>query len=180
MIKHPKQILDAMHPIGEIESLGASCIREHHTVSAPMMHNQRTRFYQAIHTWTLPFDTELDATFTAERFEHKVVKLFREELQVGDELFDGRVYIKTGTREPLAELLSVEPVQSAILFFVASGGAVGMRGERLVITGGPTEQPTDLELYEEASLLAHIIAYHDGWRPQHIAGVPKSLWDVSV
>lgn len=60
-------------------------------------------------------DRELQLTLSPELLHHKLLKLFVEELQVGDPSFDDHIYIRTNTKNRAADLLGNEGVQSALL-----------------------------------------------------------------
>ena len=70
---------------------------------------------------------------TRQRMRHRVLKLFVHELEVGDPLFDDRVFISTETPEETQRVMDEEGVQSAILALVA-----GMEdaSDHLTLAGG--------------------------------------------
>jgi hypothetical protein len=57
--------------------------------------------------------------FSSEHLGHKLIKLFSDELQAGDPIFDDRIYVDTEQRDATAALLASETIQSALLQLVA-------------------------------------------------------------
>lgn len=68
------------------------------------------------------------ATFAAEGLTARFVKLFRSELQTGDEVFDQAVYVRTDTPGTTAALLARYDVRERIGDVVASNGRVAIDG----------------------------------------------------
>ncbi len=90
---------------------------------------QRThRYYNLQVIGALPRIIGIEAVFQRETLEHKLIKLFAREIQVGDPLFDDHIYIRTKDREELSGLLASEGFQSVVMELVT-----GM--DRLKITG---------------------------------------------
>ena len=73
---------------------------------------------------TLPRSTGVQATFTAEDFGDKLLKIFKAEIQIGDPLFDAEVHIKTDTTEQTTALLQSTDLRAIIERVITSGGAI--------------------------------------------------------
>ncbi|HCH65558.1 MAG TPA: hypothetical protein DFR83_22335, partial [Deltaproteobacteria bacterium] len=80
---------------------------------------------------TLPVDSGLTLRCVKERWYHHISRLFRSELEVGDPIFDDHIYVAEGTSAAVADLLSHEGIQSAILL-VGAGGSFVLEGPTLV------------------------------------------------
>lgn len=74
-------------------------------------------------------DPSLGFTCATQGLHHRAIKLFVDEVEVGDPIFDDRVYVRASDREGTAAVLASEGVQSAILTFL-----VGMRNDRFVFS----------------------------------------------
>lgn len=73
---------------------------------------------------TLGKSTGVQATFGPEGLSARFGKLFKDEIQTGDPLFDEHVHVKTATEEATAKLLEAEDVRTVIERVVSDGGAV--------------------------------------------------------
>ena len=73
---------------------------------------------------TFPHHVDVAATFIPERAGHKMVKLFKDELQAGDPLFDDAIYIKDVDREGTRKLIANRDAQQAILDLVGNSGTL--------------------------------------------------------
>lgn len=80
---------------------------------------------------------DVRAAFTREHLGAKLAKLFRfrDEIQVGDAIFDDVVLITTETEQATRQWLDDEGVQSAILDMVADGLSVKIEGETIHARG---------------------------------------------
>src|ERR1700712_357739 len=72
-------------------------------------------------TLTLPTASAVKAEFSAEGVAKKITKFFRHELQTGDAIFDGAVYITTDTQEATACFLMSPDVRVLVAALVAIG-----------------------------------------------------------
>ena len=108
---------------------------------------------------TLPVDPGLQLQCIKEQ-GYPLRKLFRKELQVGDPIFDDHVYIYEGDSEAVADLLSHEGIQSAILL-VSIHGSFVLDGPRLSTRCIFRLRPTDEDLraveLEVAAAALHIV-----------------------
>ena len=77
-------------------------------------------------TLTLGRSTGVRATFGPEGLSARFGKLFKNEIQTGDPLFDEHVHVKTETEEATAKLLEAEDVRTVIERVVSDGGAVAI------------------------------------------------------
>lgn len=89
-----------------------------------------------LHHVTISIDVEeavpVAAHFEPEKVKHRLVKLFKEELQAGDARFDDAIYIVDDHRHATEQLLHIEGAREAILVLVEGGG-------RLELTPGHLE-----------------------------------------
>ena len=102
-------------------------------------------------TMTLPKTPRVQASFTHEGFGAKVTKLFKKELQTGDDEFDGIVYIRTDTPAETAALLASKDIRSTIMLAVMEGGSIVVEGAKLVTKipdGGSEEDHAATRLVE--------------------------------
>jgi hypothetical protein len=83
--------------------------------------------------WTLPSAPSVQATFGSESFFTMVKKIFKREIQTGDESFDSAVYIQTSTPEATQAWLASPEVRSALTAIVKSGETFSIEGN--VVTG---------------------------------------------
>jgi hypothetical protein len=81
--------------------------------------------------FALPRTTGVEATFSAEGFADKLLKIFKKEIQAGDPLFDEHVHIKTDTTDATAALLVSSDLRAIIERVITSGGAIEIDGNRL-------------------------------------------------
>ncbi len=70
-------------------------------------------YYKAV--GTLPMGTGVTVAFGREDLAHKVTKLFRRELQVGDPLFDDHVFVDAMVTPRLESLMATAGFQSAVM-----------------------------------------------------------------
>lgn len=88
-------------------------------------------------TLTLPRATAVAATFSQEGIGKKLVKIFKKEMQTGDQAFDDAIYISTDTPEPTKALLSSDSVREVISVNVGTGGPIEIHGTtvKMVLAG---------------------------------------------
>lgn len=84
-------------------------------------------------TLKLPQDAPIQATFSTEGLQHKVVKIFKREVQVGDPSFDDAVYIQTETPEKTAHMLQSPDVRTLIKGLLIHG-PVTISGNTVTLT----------------------------------------------
>lgn len=82
-------------------------------------------------TWTLPAPAPFAASFSAERWQHTLVKVFKKEPQLGDELFDRSVYVTTSDEAACLALLKSEALADAIMAAVDEGASIQIDGARV-------------------------------------------------
>ncbi|MEM6990886.1 MAG: hypothetical protein AAF721_10325 [Myxococcota bacterium] len=100
---------ERMRPTGMVV-LGAVHRRQLQTTSGALHYAHVT----ATGRWAYPFHAEI----SREKLKHLVISLFKEELEVGDALFDDEVWIDTADPTGTAKLLRKEGAQSAVLRLV--------------------------------------------------------------
>lgn len=89
------------------------------------------------------------ATFWGEDFTDRVVKLFRSEIQTGDEVFDRTVYVRTDTPDVTAALLARSDLRDRIGDVIANNGRLSVdgctvKGEAMWLDVDPGPHPQDL------------------------------------
>jgi len=82
--------------------------------------SERSPYHYRV-TVVLPVTLEVRLRCAREGWQHRLVKLFRSELQVGDPLFDDLIHVGSAPSAALADLLASEGLQSAILAVGVSG-----------------------------------------------------------
>jgi hypothetical protein len=114
-------------------------------------HGTRTLYITEL-TGSVPRRIGLAGKFTREKLGHKLVKIFKREIQVGDPLFDDMVYVsETADERNLAEYLANEGVQSAIMEFLATGAMGGTTKCAVEIAGNSiTARVEDWEGFDES------------------------------
>lgn len=105
-----------------------------------------------------PRDTlDVTAGFTRERAYHKLVKLVRREIEVGDRLFDDFVYIDTRERARALALLRRTGVQAALMDLVGRFDMVELRRGALRIRHAGKEAVFAAEaMLAACALLVHL------------------------
>ncbi len=103
-------------------------------------------------TW--PMASPLRVSLTPEGLSKKLVKLFKGEIQTGDDVFDAAVFIDTDTPELAAAWLDIPALRSAILPLVQSGGGVEVNGESVTLRA----YNNALDDRAAATILAHVEA----------------------
>lgn len=103
-------------------------------------------------SWALP--SPLRVSLGPEKFSKKLVKLFKGELQTGDEAFDAAVFIDTDTPQLAAAWLDIPALRSALLSLVEKGGSIEVDGETVTLRA-PREAFDDRST---ATILAHVEA----------------------
>lgn len=84
-------------------------------------------------TMKLPQPAPFSASFSTEGLAHKIVKIWKSEVQTGDEEFDEAVYISTETPEPVAHALQSEALRTIVRGLLASG-PVTINGTLITLT----------------------------------------------
>lgn len=79
-------------------------------------------------TFTLPKSIGVQATFSAEGFGDKVLKIFKKEIQTGDGIFDEAVMIRTDTVDATSALLESTDLRAIIERVITTGGGIEIDG----------------------------------------------------
>lgn len=95
---------------------------------------------------TLAAPLALHASFSREGLGTKLVKLFRQELQTGDPVFDSLVYVSTATPEVTGALLDDGAVRRLIGRLIADGGALEVNGAtmKVLVAGHRDDDPPEV------------------------------------
>ena len=115
--------------MSELKSLGVIVERTFQTSSTSLNELELSSNESTKLTLTLPREVEIKATFSKEGLGRKLVKLFKKELQTGDQQFDDAIYISTDTPEATKELLASAEVRRAIALCVTTGGPLEIEGK---------------------------------------------------
>ena len=87
----------------------------------------------AQHVITLGKSTGVQATFGQEGVAARFGKLFKKEIQTGDELFDEHVHVKTATEHETVKFLEPTEIRTVIERVVSEGGAVSVEDKTVTI-----------------------------------------------
>jgi len=87
----------------------------------------------AQHVITLGKSTGVQATFGPEGMAATFGKLFKKEIQTGDELFDEHVHVKTATEEETIRFLDSTEIRTVIERVVSEGGAVSVEDRKVTM-----------------------------------------------
>ena len=101
----------------------------------------------AQHVITLGKSTGVQATFGPEGLAATFGKLFKKEIQTGDELFDEHVHVKTATEDQTMRFLDVTEIRTVIERVVTEGGAVSVE-DKTVTINLPDAVPLDQALVQ--------------------------------
>ena len=85
------------------------------------------------YVWSMP-RTTFQAGFSKESFGKSIVKIFKKELQTGDDTFDGIVYITTNDKDATSQFLENATARDFIADVVSQGGSVIVENERIQVT----------------------------------------------
>ena len=81
---------------------------------------------------TLPRPSLVRASFRKESWGDALVKVFKKELQTGDEAFDKLVYITTDTPAATAAFLRSPDTRNAVALAIETGGPIEIAGTHMV------------------------------------------------
>lgn len=142
--------------MSELGTLGITVAREHQTSSTSVQGLELRTTETTKLTLTLPRATKLKAGFVPETTGKKLIKLFKRELQTGDEHFDSEIYITTDTLEETRAFLGDEDVRNAIGFCVTTGGALQIEGRTVTVhlDGNEAGEPNEVLTIARAIIAA--------------------------
>lgn len=139
--------------MSQLESSGVTVDRSFNTTTTELngitvSSKTTTRF-----TLVLPKEARIKASFSKEGLVKKLVKLFKKELQTGDQAFDDAVYISTDTPEATATFLT-DPNLRAIIAELVEHGGVEIEGTALSceLIGKVQNEPDELVRLVKAAL----------------------------
>jgi hypothetical protein len=123
--------------MSELASMGVEMKLSFQTSSTEINGMQLSEKETTEVTLTLPRATAVAATFSKEGIGKKLVKIFKKEMQTGDQAFDDAIYISTDTPEPTKALLSSEVVRELISLHVGTAGPIEIQGTsvKVVLAG---------------------------------------------
>lgn len=104
-----------------------------------------------------PAPIEVTVRFTREHALHRLLKLFRHEVEVGDPLFDDFVYVKTRERPQAQALLRSSGVQSTLIDLVGRYDSIDLARGSVQIRHAATEQVLAADaMLAACALLVHL------------------------
>lgn len=123
--------LDICEPCARGGADAALRARGHHVVGRQWETRVQTqRSSYTLHHMAIdgrpPAPLDVTASFTREKALHRLIKLFRREIEVGDALFDDFVYIRTRSRQRAYDLVSSSGVQSTLIDLVGRYDTIGI------------------------------------------------------
>jgi hypothetical protein len=153
---------DPDEPIASLERSGVAVQRSQTTSSSSFSINgvdlggSTTSGVQF--TFTLPRASPLHVVFGEEKLSQKLLKIFKKELQVGDESFDKAVFITTSDQEVAGRFLADEDVRAIIYDIIVKGGAVSVEGQevKLNMLSNPAPGADDRTA---ARFVCHVLAF---------------------
>jgi len=95
--------------------------------------------------FTLPKGLDVRASFAPESLASKVRKVFKHEIQVGDDIFDDAVNIRTDNEKATVALLESQDIRAVIESLVVNNGVLELDGAQVKIEL-PGKQTADNEL----------------------------------
>jgi hypothetical protein len=135
-------------PEGAAKALGVVLSRHEEQAE-----NTRRRVLEA----RLPKSAGIEARFCAEGLMTRLRKLFGDEVEVGESLFDDHVYVATSTRESTTALLSRPRAQVALMMLVNPSRYVEVLGD-LVRVVDDDAQSSERDVCAELLALAALLA----------------------
>jgi len=104
-----------------------------------------------------PYDSNIDAVLVHEGFKAKVTKIFIKEIQVGNDKFDPKVYIKTDTPDETGAFLRLSRVQEVVMKLIDMQSEINIHGAKVyVMTHG--NRPIDVnEFTLYSGMLLHLL-----------------------
>jgi len=119
-------ILDSASPLESLEAQAIICTRTIEAGSDSSGGREAAGIEGASthYRFALPSAPSLHFSLAPERFKHKLIKVFKRELQLGDPEFDPAVYIDTDDKERMAAFLAAESTRRLCLDIVGGGGRV--------------------------------------------------------
>jgi hypothetical protein len=137
----------------DLDQLGVTSKYNHFTSTVEVNGVEVKRTETTRFTMTLPQAAKLTVSFTKEGLVQKFVKLFKNELQVGDAEFDKAVYISTDSQDATKRFLESPQMRALILELVRSG-SVEINGTtvKAEAPGHLSEAPAELAALVSAVL----------------------------
>lgn len=146
--------------VGQAESAlrarGHSLISREWTTRVSSNNSSHTIYHMAIDARP-PAPIEVTVRFTREHALHRLIKLFRHEVEVGDRLFDDFVYVKTRERPQALSLLRSSGVQSTLIDLVGRYDSIDLARGAVQIRHAATEQVLAADaMLAACALLVHL------------------------
>ena len=139
--------------MSKLEAMGVQVRRVFKTsessVNGMELAHQETTEFQLI----LPNDSNIRAHFSKEGVGKKLKKIFKKELQTGDEAFDGAIFVETDNPEATEALLKSPELRAAIKLAVETGGELDVDREYLTIEVAGKQEGDDPQVITIAAAL---------------------------
>lgn len=151
-------------PLASLYAQGLNTKRETYQQSSSLSVNgedvvNKVTGYGVSLTWTLPDKAPLQAVFGKEKTHHKVIKVFKREMQTGDKAFDDIVYVETSTKPQTAKFLENPASRASILATVQAGGSISIKENEVIYdTTGETPEQAEPDEEEMARFLELLLA----------------------
>lgn len=111
--------------MSELESLGVKIEKREKITSSTSINGMELSGSSSTKlVLALPNATPLKLSLSKEGFGRKLTKLFKKEMQTGDQAFDDAIYIATDTPDQAKHFLSSDTVRAAVQFCVTAAGPV--------------------------------------------------------
>lgn len=143
--------VDSNAPIASLEAQGIPCKVSHATSSSsfgiggvriPISASVSTRY-----RFVVAAPPAVQVSFAPEKMRHKLIKVFKKELQLGEPEFDAAVYIDTDEEARVTAFLQHEATRALILDIVGSGGQVAIGDKKIqVVFAGSDRSESDEQL----------------------------------
>jgi len=156
-------ILDSANPLASLDAQGIPCKVTHSTssnsfsvgaVRVPVSSPTSTRF-----RFVLSEQPAVQVSFSPEKFRHKLIKVFKKELQLDDEEFDAAVYIDTDEQDRVAAFLAVESTRNLVLDIVGQGGQIAIGERKLNVIIGESDRTVAEDQLLAAMVLAAVVNF---------------------
>lgn len=158
-------IVDSQAPLASLEAQGYECKVAHSSTSTmfsigpvkiPVTSSSSgsTRY-----RFILPEPPRFLVSFAPERARHKLIKVFRKELQLNEPDFDSAVYIDTDDDDDVAKFLENGATRRLVHDIVAAGGQVAASEKKVNVVIADGEHSAHEEQLMAAMMLAAIMNY---------------------
>jgi hypothetical protein len=155
--------VDSNSPLASLEAQGIPCKVSHATsassfglggVRIPISASVSTRY-----RFIVPEPPAVQVSFAPEKVRHKLIKVFKKELQLGDAEFDTAVYIDTDEEARVAAFLEAESTRALVLDIVGGGGQIAIGDARIQVVFAGSDRADADEQLTAAMLVAAAVNF---------------------